>query len=870
MERKKLSKATIDAISRISPDELEAHGVIVKANVSGYCCPMCGNGTGDSGTGINPLVDDVHVGWHCFKCGETFDNLEILARHFELDRKKDFMPLVEKICAQFNIKMEFVDFDAPKIERHKLGKKKRKEEKVDEMTLRFIEADLKQPTTTLEKLLSAVKLWRGLPLETLLKFNCRVDWQWTPPGSRCKPYTPTGRVLIPCSNKSYLARLIDKVENLPITIRDFFRDKQKMHAGKKSLFNADVLKYADTIFCVEGYIDAMSIDYAGYPCVALGGADRADLIVDVVDKMERKPRIIILLDNDDTGRNAAKRLYKELIGICCPACVRYLSDDDSKADTKIYEDDLECISGAATFSKPDKVDANSILEKEGVDALRSRLDLIFNDALAEFEVIKGVIAERKANRINDETLTALFDGNASDMVFARRLEIYRGDKIRWLTDDERWLIYKDGVWKKGSEKNSCVMHFGRELSDALIENAQNQDERELAEKFQSATKIGTAFTLLKGFDLIRIEAADLDNHPELLNCKNGVVNLQTGELMDAAPELLITQMCNANYDPAAQSELVTKFFIDIQPDEQTCAGFLRWLGYCITAETNAEKFLIWYGTGANGKGITGKTMLELLGDYGTGLTPRALLRKRSGFDTDPDKATTSLNRLIKKRFALSEELPMDAEIDASLTKTLSGGDKINLRKNYGEYDVLDNYSKLNISGNYLPKLENISDEGILRRLLVMPFKQKFGTPERPADPNLKRKMLEPENLDALLAILVREAQLYYRDGLIISDQMLAETAKHIDQNDFVSEFFEENYVRDENSSVKVKSFLDALKGKYPHETFRFKRDDLIALIEKVIGVTCTKDKQTHAKIFKGIKHNGNFDGEPVFDTPPFC
>ena len=865
---KRISKAVMKEISLLSSEQLEAHGVIISAKTSGYCCPMCGNGTGDSGTGVNPLVDDNHVGWHCFKCGESFDNLAILAKHFGLDRKKDFMPLVEKICAEFNIKLEYEDFDAPKIERHKLGKKKRKEEKIDETTLRFIKADLNQPTTTLEKLLGAIGTWRGLPLETLLKFNCRLDWQWTPPSSRTKPYTPTGRVLVPCSNKSYLARMIDKLEQLPLNVRDFFSGKQKPHAGKKSLFNADVLKYADTIFCVEGYIDAMSIDYAGFPCVALGGADRADLIVDVVDKMERKPRIIILLDNDDTGRNAAKRLYEELIGICCPACVRYLSDDDSKAETKIDEDDLECISGAATFSKPDKVDANSILEKEGVDALRGRLDVIYNDALAEFVAIEEVISDRIANRLNDETLEKLYYGNDSDVAFARRVELYRGSQFRWLTKDKRWLYWNNGIWETGTEENSCVMNFGLDLADAMIENAQNTDERELAEKFQSAKKISAAFTLLKSYDSIKIRFEDLDNHPELLNCLNGVIDLQTGKLMDPTPELLLTQRANAAYFPDAQSERLNKFFVDIMPDEQTRAGLLRWLAYCITPMTNAEKFLVWYGGGSNGKGITGKIMLKLLADYATGLTPKALLKRR-GFNNDPDKATTALNGLARRRFALSEELPLDAELDVSLIKTLSGGDQMNLRRNYGEYVTLDNVCKLNISGNYLPKLENVSDEGLLRRLIVMPFKQKFGTPERPADPNLKEELLQPENINALLTLLVREAQLYYRDGLIISDQMLTETAKHIDQNNFVAEFFEENYVRDELSSITVKSFLSALKGKYPRETSRYKNADLITLVEKVIGVTCTKGAHG-VKVFAGIKHNGNLDGEPVFDAPPFC
>lgn len=453
---------------------------------------------------------------------------------------------------------------------------------------------------------------------------------------------------------------------------------------------------------------------------------------------------------------------------------------------------------------------------------------------------------------DDELTDFLFTGDASDFDFARRFEKVFGERVRWLTDSERWLIFGGGVWTRAGEKNSAVLPLIREVLDVMTSNAKTQAERTLAANLKSTRKITSSITLLKASESILITQDDLNNHTEFLNTLNGVVDLRTGKLMDAAPELLLTQQTAAAYNPHAHSELVENFFTSIMPDEPTRRGLLRWLGYCLTAETREEKFLEWFGRGANGKGVLGVTLLELLGSYGVGLTPRALLRRSR--NADPDAATTGLNGLEYVRFALSEELPADAELDASLVKNLTGGDRINLRRNYGEYRTIRNYAKINVSGNYLPRVENVADDGILRRIMVVPFTVKFGV-DKPADPTLKQKLLLPENLHGLLSILVREAVAWYRDGLIISDLMKRETQAALAQSDFVAEFIADYYVKVSTASVKAKDFLDDLKQKYPRECARFKRADLIRLVERVDGVTYCEDNH-RMRIFKGISKGG--------------
>lgn len=530
-------------------------------------------------------------------------------------------------------------------------------------------------------------------------------------------------------------------------------------------------------------------------------------------------------------------------------------------------------------------------------------------------------------RDTSDTLDTDFNGEqcisglTEDLDNARRLATFCCERVKWMTDAERWLIWnKKGLWQRCSDKNSCLAPEVSHLADLMMnhaihlakearrlekeylkvstetvdnvtriktdgdpaiktarEKAAKADEKKdkaftIAYDFRKAKKISAAITMMKGESSILITSDDLDKHSNLLNCLNGVVDLQTGKLYPHDSSLLITQQCRASFDPNAKSLLVENFFKAIQPDEMTRAGLLRWLGYCLTGEVSEEKFMVHTGSGGNGKGVLSASVLELLDSYGIGLAPTALLKSNRTYDAD--KATTALNGLELARFAISEEMPADGELDMSLIKNLSGGDRINLRRLHAEYRTVTPTTKLNLSGNYTPKIENVHDDGLLRRMLNMPYLVKFGTLENPADHNLKKKLLLPENMNALLELFVGEAQAWYRDGLIISPLMKQATERHLEQNDFISDFISDNYVRGNNLFVKAKDFVDDLRHEYPRECSRFKRADLIKLIANTSGVTYMLDR-TKTRVFKGIgkldapsQQDMNFDGEPVKDELP--
>lgn len=879
---KGISKETIARLNAITPSELVAHGVISTApnfdekNNRGYVCPLCGSGTGQNhadgrGSGAGKFFPNNRflcngcrnesAGYHSLSAIDLF----AINRHLE---HETFNEKCRQMAREFNVP---IDFEERKFSYRGGGRRSSKKisaeikpPAVDAKELELIRKDLfETPDSRLQTFVEKEcgGSWRGFTADFLIKHGCKYINRWTPPKSRLenKYCTPTPRVLVPASADSYLARFCGKLDGYSDATLKFIEDTQKLHAGTKVLFNSDALTSNEPIFAVEGYIDAMSIELAEYKAVALGAVNQGNLLVDAVKSLKKKPQVIILLDSDKAGRNAAPKLYDDLLNVGCPCCVRFLADDESK------------------------IDCNEILTTQGEDNLRGLLEEIFDGSLAELSAVEEEFAKIFSNVFDEDERAFYLGGVVTDLQNARRLEKFCGSDVRWLKDEERWLVYGGGLWTRGSDKSAVLLPFVGKFADRLLASAELVDideqkkARAIAFQFQKRDNISAAVTMLKSCDSVLITADDLDKHANLLNCLNGVVDLENGKLYPHDPKYLITQQCRAAYEPNAKSELVDNFFKAIQPDEATRRGLLRWLGYNLTAENNEDKFMIWYGRGANGKGVLSHTLIELLGSYGTGLNPHTLLRKK--FDNgDPDKPTTSLNPLEKRRFAISQELPLDGELNVALIKALTGGDELPLRLMFNEYRTIRNYAKINISGNFLPRIENTSDDGLLRRLITMPFAVKFGTPENPSDHSLKKKMLLPDNLNALLTLLVAESIAWYRGGkdggLIISDAMKQETKQHLEQNDFVSSFIADNYERGVNLSVKAKDFVDALKREYPSECARFtKRADLINLVANTKGVTYCKGHGRY-RVFKGIGKIGapkqediDFDAAPV-DTAP--
>lgn len=821
-----ISNDELNAIKFASKDERrKLHNAIIQLDIrtkgypldrrDGIICPHCENGSGRDGTGaILKLKTNKHgveyVDYFCGKCQEVKGNLinVIMAVNNLSDREGYLKALA--------IGQKILDADICKIDLSTIQQGTDAEISQEEKEL--IRKDIANAQTC-----DIPEIYRrGISADTFKKFHCGFIGQWWHTKWRLNKnhIPPTPRIIIPTGAENYVAVLpkqlrVEDVSKLP-------SHKKTYHCGhKNNFFNADTLS-AGVNVVVEGEFDALSILQVStnINVCALGGTAYKTLIALLNDNFQSRVdrfnlSFVILLDNDDAGRKAAPLLRDELLKMGCPATCKFLDEGT------------------------DKVDANDILRKEGDAALKAKIEEIMTTAQIELANAKEKIlstpkvdddnaAHHAGNKnipdnlkISADLRKKLFGGDNSDADNAERILLLNGDKIRYDQKLKKWLTYDGEVWSIGDADNENIFPFAGQTLRILKANVRhgNEKENKIVRAFKTTSRINAAISHIKtNTDRnISIKQEELNAHPYYLNCKNGVVDLRTGELIPRDPKFYLTQICNAEYRAGYHNPIVDKFFCDILPDEETRNALIRYLGYCLTGHSNAEKTLFLRGAGGNGKGTLTATLLKLFGDYGVAFPIRALLVQRN--ENDAESATPTLATLLYARLAVCEEIPQNKRLDAAKFKTYTGRDEIPYRNLHEKQSYIKQIThSFIVSGNYDIELTDAGDEGLKRRWLQIPFNQDF---TKNPDTNLKDKLVTPDALSGLLTVLVDAAIGFYKDGKKLLESKAMEDAKEEffgDQN-FIETFINECCYFDRQATIPLKDFVARLKGYVPEDKY---------------------------------------------------
>jgi len=801
-----------EKLKHIPPETMTNYGLLTPARKNGFVCPFCGNGSGTDGTGIDMKLLNSGYQGYCFRCDKTFDIFDIVANKLHLDVKTDFTEILketEKIfCGVQNNPAE-KPADTKKPEKNYLE-------------------DIKRANSRLKAFVDAQGgSWRGLTYETLNQFNCGYEpnfethWQ---DSNKTWHTEKSPRVIIPTNDYHFLARLIGAVDDLNISDESKANIKPKQHKGTKSIFGKKLaLEHLEhygykCLFVVEGEIDAMSVYQSRFAAISFCGSDISEAMKKEIIDFPKDLTFMIMFDNDETGKQKAYKIKKILHELKKRAVIVQLDENYN--------------------------DPNEKLQAKGREELQKELSRIW---IAQSDKDRA----EKALLLPLDEREFLFNPNRADLDNAKRLLHFFGDRIRYETDAEKWLKYDNPVWKYSGGKNSALFPFAQDLSKIIAQNAtDDNDEQKLARQWKMKNTFTNSIELLKSFSDILITAEDLNTHKNLLNCKNGVIDLETGKLYPHNAKLLLTQCVNADYIPDCRDEILDKFFHSILPDDDTLQALLRFLGYSLTGNVNEEKVLFIHGTGGNGKGTLTKMLLNLFADYGCSFPIEAVLANPRVMK-DADTATPAFAKLLWQRLAIADEIPASRKLEAAKFKILSAGDPVPIRKLFQDAtEIKDPTHKMIFSGNHLPELDDVHDPGILRRWLQIKFEQDFTGSN--CDTNLKQKLLTNKVMQALLSMLVEQSIAWYKDGLIISDKMERAKREYFTANDFITEFISEYCEVGEGFEVKRKAFLTALKEEYPNETRGMSDRALTEAIKKIDGITYQHDNHLNAYVFKGI------------------
>jgi putative DNA primase/helicase len=373
----------------------------------------------------------------------------------------------------------------------------------------------------------------------------------------------------------------------------------------------------------------------------------------------------------------------------------------------------------------------------------------------------------------------------TELGHAHRLVHVYGDQLRYVTSWGKWLVWDGRRW--ALDGSGQVARWAKTIARRLTTDAgahPDRDERRklrnLAARGESSAGIKGAITLASTEEGIAVDADQLDAHPQLLNCANGVVDLATGELGPHDPRLLLTKISGARYDPTAAGPEFTKFLERIQPDPAMRRFLARLLGHALEGRVLEHVLPILYGAGANGKGTLVAVVLVALGDYGDAAEPDLLTARH--FDAHP----TGVADLFGLRLAVLHESDQGRHLAEGTVKRLTGGDRLKarrMRENFWSFDPSHTFALLT---NHKPLITG-TDEGIWRRLQLVPFDVVIPPGER--DEHLgDRLALEA---DHVLAWLIAGHRDWRRDGLDEPDPVKAATAEYRAESDQLRRFLDQ-------------------------------------------------------------------------------
>jgi putative DNA primase/helicase len=276
----------------------------------------------------------------------------------------------------------------------------------------------------------------------------------------------------------------------------------------------------------------------------------------------------------------------------------------------------------------------------------------------------------------------------------------------------------------------------------------------------------------------------MDANHYLLNVENGTLDLRTNTFMDHNSTDYLTKLAPVTFDSQAMCPKWIAFVNKVFCNNQELIAFVQRLaGYSLAGVVSEHLLAICHGGGANGKTTFAETLRRLMGDYAQQTPSEMLLARNNRGSATPDEA-----RLRGARFVVATELPEGRRLDENRVKTLTGGDTIVARRLYGDYFEFRPSHTLWAMTNYRPIIVG-QDEGIWRRVLLVPFDYVFPVAERRAMGDVLEEFWEERS--GILNWLLEGWRDYQQGGLRVPDIVWARSNDYREDMDELGAFLEE-------------------------------------------------------------------------------
>lgn len=371
--------------------------------------------------------------------------------------------------------------------------------------------------------------------------------------------------------------------------------------------------------------------------------------------------------------------------------------------------------------------------------------------------------------------------NTTDLGNAARLATLFCDDIRYVPAWGQWLIWETTHWQRDT-LGRIYQHARSAVSAIYAEAAQNPVHAARLGRWaitsEGRARMEAMVVLAQTEPGIAVLHEALDADRWKLNCRNGTLELKTGQLAAHDRADLITRRIEVTYDPQAPCPRWRAFLTRIfAGDDELITYVQRLVGYSLTGDISEQCLAFAYGVGKNGKSTFFRVLLTLLGAYAQQASSELIMLRQN--DTIP----VDVARLVGVRLVVTSEIEGGRRMAESKVKDLTGGDRLVARFMRQDLFEFDPTHKLWIYGNHKPIIRG-ADEGIWRRIRLIPFTVIIPPDER--DPHLAEALLD--ELPGILNWAVQGCLDWQRHGLGHSQAVEQATAGYHEEMDILADF----------------------------------------------------------------------------------
>lgn len=316
---------------------------------------------------------------------------------------------------------------------------------------------------------------------------------------------------------------------------------------------------------------------------------------------------------------------------------------------------------------------------------------------------------------------------------------------------------------------------------------------------------------------------------DYIQCKNGIVNLYTGEFREFNKDIFTTTSIPVYFnDKADETEVKNSLMMYANYDEELYELLLEFIAYIFFDKNKFRKMFMLYGVGSNGKSKYTSIIEKFIGKEN--VTSLSLEDLNHRF---------KVAALVHSKCNIGNDIGAKVLDDSQMVKKLTGEDLINADRKNRDPIEFECSSKLIFSCNKLPRA-NDKSYGFYNRFVILPFTFDFDSYNGNTDFNIN-DFCNINNMSALLNMIIpRYKRLVDNNHFSKSKKVIENLIMYMSSNDGVAKWYFANQIYNKEFENITDAFNDYL---------------LYASINRMTSVTSLVFMENYnnvAKIYKNL------------------